>query len=117
MKKSVMKKWVAALRSGEFKQVQMSLNRDGKHCCLGVLCDLALVDGYVECDFSGPTYITLYGERNRRGVLPEEVMKYSGIGDSIGVIRKLDTDLASLNDSGKSFSEIADIIEKHYKEL
>jgi len=35
------KEWVKALRSGEYKQGQSYLrSRDGKFCCLGVLCDL-----------------------------------------------------------------------------
>ncbi len=34
-------KWVEALRSGEYEQGIMYLRRDGKHCCLGVLCELA----------------------------------------------------------------------------
>lgn len=33
--------WVAALYSGAFKQRQQYLNRGGRHCCLGVLCEVA----------------------------------------------------------------------------
>ena len=48
MKKNIMKRWVSALRSGEFKQGKGALEAKGKHCCLGVLCELALVEGV--CD-------------------------------------------------------------------
>lgn len=34
-------KWVDALRSGEFEQRGSFLRRGGKHCCLGVLCEVA----------------------------------------------------------------------------
>ena len=36
------KKWVAALRSGKYKQGKGQLydNLDEKYCCLGVACDL-----------------------------------------------------------------------------
>lgn len=34
-------KWVAALRSGKYEQGHEYLNKDGKFCCLGVLCDVA----------------------------------------------------------------------------
>lgn len=33
-------KWVDALRSGNFKQGAGYLEHDGKHCCLGVLCEI-----------------------------------------------------------------------------
>lgn len=33
--------WVQALESGKYKQCRLNLkNKDGKFCCLGVLCDL-----------------------------------------------------------------------------
>lgn len=50
MNPEIKAKWVAALRSGEYKQttgVLTEVNDDGttSHCCLGVLCELALQDG------------------------------------------------------------------------
>lgn len=41
MKKSIMTKWVKALRSGEYKQGFGYLCNEGNHCCLGVLCEIA----------------------------------------------------------------------------
>lgn len=32
--------WVEALRSGEYEQGELYLRKDGRHCCLGVLCEL-----------------------------------------------------------------------------
>lgn len=40
MTKSEARKWIRALRSGKFKQGQGALCKDGKHCCLGVLCEI-----------------------------------------------------------------------------
>lgn len=34
------KKWIAALRSGEYEQGVEYLCSDGKYCCLGVLCSV-----------------------------------------------------------------------------
>ena len=55
MNKDIKKKWVDALRSGEYKQGKGQLrNSKGEFCCLGVLCDLAVKEGIVkelaECD-------------------------------------------------------------------
>ena len=40
MKKEIADKWIAALRSGEYKQVQAYLHTQAGYCCLGVLCDV-----------------------------------------------------------------------------
>lgn len=37
MDSKIKEQWVAALRSGKYKQGTGYLNRDGKFCCLGVL--------------------------------------------------------------------------------
>jgi len=51
--RDVLTRWVAALRSGEYRQGREHLryeDEDGvvRHCCLGVLCELAVADGVVE---------------------------------------------------------------------
>src|SRR5689334_11788613 len=45
MNKEVKDQWVAALRSGEYEQGKGTLQEDGKFCCLGVLCELAVKAG------------------------------------------------------------------------
>jgi len=45
MKLEVKKLWIEALRSGKYEQGRGALNKDGKFCCLGVLCDLAVKAG------------------------------------------------------------------------
>ena len=137
-----MKKWVKALRSGKFKQGQGTLkqfNKQGQtqHCCLGVLCELyndtmkknkkktlpeTVCDNdrdfsYGYCRFGG-----------KKEDLPKEVKDWSGIKTSLGrfEITKTDEDgiedyevetLADLNDLGKKFKTIANIIEKNYEVL
>lgn len=50
MKKDIKDKWIAALRSGEYDQTKGVLRREddegrASYCCLGVLCELARLDG------------------------------------------------------------------------
>ena len=40
LKPEIKEKWVAALRSGEYKQTRGYLSNSNGFCCLGVLCDL-----------------------------------------------------------------------------
>jgi hypothetical protein len=51
--RDVLVRWVAALRSGDYLQGREHLryeDEDGvvRHCCLGVLCELAVADGVIE---------------------------------------------------------------------
>jgi hypothetical protein len=82
-------KWVAALRSGQYKQNRFNLyhKRTDSFCCLGVL---GLLTGKtreeMDCDTDTPEW----------GHFPHEI----------------ELTLASgMNDKGKSFAEIADYIE------
>lgn len=88
--------WVAALRSGKYKQNRLSLFRDGAYCCLGVACSLAGVgDGKLRLS----TSITL-GEFDP--TLPVTL----GITEDDMIV------LARINDMKESnFSTIADTIE------
>lgn len=112
MKKSIMKKWVAALRSGEFKQIKGRLETSNGNCCLGVLCNLALIEGV--CDFTKGEDINFYDDRS--GLLPPSVMEWAKIKSNNGIIPNKYY-LTTLNDEGYSFNEIADIIEENYKSL
>ena len=109
MKKDVMEKWVTALRSGEYKQGTATLKEDSTYCCLGVLCEISPL-----------------GESNwERYDLPtREVMDWAGLQTGAGVLpkfyraKKIRVDkLIDLNDLGLSFKQIANIIERNYREL
>ena len=54
MNKEIKDKWVKALRSGEYKQGRLYLQRDNLFCCLGVLCKVLDVPNIVS-DYSNNT--------------------------------------------------------------
>lgn len=86
-------RWLAALRSGEWRQGRARLERDGAYCCMGVLAKLL-----GRLDQHG-RYLglnaALLSANGRREVLPVETQN----------------SLARMNDSGISFAHIADWIE------
>lgn len=102
------KLWVEALRSGKYKQVRGGLgNKDG-HCCLGVLCEVMGVEKrLLHSGWFG------YGEDvySYTDILSPVMCEQVGLKDSVGHIQGTADSLASMNDEGKSFLEIADIIE------
>ncbi len=107
MKYNVMKKWVKALRSGQYKQTTQRLVDNDEFCCLGVLCDVA----------SKEKVISFY-EYEKCSVLPKVVMEWSGIRDAYGERKGRRKALVELNDISRySFKRIADVIEKEYKDL
>jgi len=112
------KRWVKALRSGEFKQGQRYLSfqhRDGQQfdCCLGVACKLFNRDetNTVKLPFENINGIIKYGPSTK--LLPEPLHNYLGITTSDGAyfINGQRHSLTNKNDNGSSFLDIADIIE------
>lgn len=112
MNQEIKNKWVAALRSGDYRQGKNALRKGEYHCCLGVLCEIAVAEGVVQqgIDHHGDS---LYGPDEEYSFLPREVIKWSGFEVRNPYVEyEGDThSLAGLNDKGKTFSEIADIIE------
>jgi hypothetical protein len=113
MNESIKAQWVAALRSGEYEQGQAYLQKDGKFCCLGVLCDLAVKAGVITVT-GGDVTAAEYGPDAETLTLPDKVMDWAGTGDSNPEVLyyggRYDT-LASLNDNDVPFGTIADLIE------
>ena len=111
MKQDIKERWVAALRSGGYKQGMGALNDgQGNFCCLGVLCDLAIKEGIqmeVTLDASGVTDVLHYDGYS--GTLPPAVQHWANLPNRPSV---REGSLAALNDSGMSFAEIADLIEE-----
>jgi hypothetical protein len=106
MNQEIKAKWVAALRSGEYRQGQDQLRSfNDEFCCLGVLCDLASKAGVGQWEdvshdraFDGA-----------KGNISESVSKWSGLKRSFCTT----TRLVNMNDDeGFNFIEIADYIEK-----
>lgn len=114
------KLWVEELRSGKYEQAQASLRtEDDKFCCLGVLCELAVAEGILEPPtlqgFSRDYYYQSDGFKTST-YLPESVQKWAGMSTRAGEFNVNDS-LAERNDNGMDFNGIADLIEKHRKEL
>lgn len=114
MKKEMLTKWLAALRSGEYQQCEMVLHRpdglDAGYCCLGVL--QKVVDGDVERGAGGASL----------GLPTLDWFKKNGISNietsSLGNIYTYSKangarSASGLNDSCKlKFPQIADIMEE-----
>lgn len=97
MDKQLKAKWVEALRSGRYQQVQFSLkdrvNGKPAYCCLGVLRQLM-----------HPGSTAAWGAET--GYLCREHMVEAGL------TFQRQQGLAKMNDNGKTFEQIADHIEK-----
>jgi hypothetical protein len=108
--------WLKALRSGEYKQTQSWLEKDGGFCCLGVLCKLAQAEGIVSRTYDERGVIR-YGDTS--GYLPLEVIKWAGLdrNDPYCEFTTVGGDvhngwLTALNDDwGLPFEQIANAIE------
>lgn len=120
MNKDNLRKWVAELRSGKYTQGEGALctmrsNCKDAHCCLGVVCEVAMENG-VELVISEQIGLTAkykrYGDETE--VLPREVREWLGVHSCNPLIGDLKA--VTINDSYKlSFDEIADRIEKHFQ--
>ena len=117
MKETIKNIWVKALRSGQYQQGKMFLQKNNTFCCLGVLCDIMQKE-------TGDLSIrnqnvwdkcVLYNEV--AGSLPIEVRDWAGMWSCDGSITER-TSLTSLNDSNnKTFEEIAEVIEEQWEIL
>lgn len=106
------KKWVEALRSGEFQQTKGKLHNGSEYCCLGVACAIYAEEGggnfekdavYDEWSFDGEC-----------STLPDSVLDWLNLQTDAGYFKLIDGDgsLLDANDEqGKTFEEIADIID------
>lgn len=111
MNQQIKQKWVEALRSGEYKQTQGRLRNHDGFCCLGVLCDVLFPEDWKftlgRCSHNDYSH-----------VLPPKVLREAGLQESNPIVigyslsAHHDSSLASYNDEGKTFEEIANIIEK-----
>jgi hypothetical protein len=109
----IKREWIDALLSREYKQGKCCLRRsDDTYCCLGVLCDLFVKEREIEWIISGTG--DYYYLHDTSAYLPTSVMDWAGLDESGGWFDSSDGDrsLASMNDSGKSFEEIAKKIEE-----
>ncbi|MFY1688153.1 hypothetical protein [Plantactinospora sp. WMMB782] len=115
MKQEVKRKWVAALRSGEFAQGEGALRRTtpsgDRYCCLGVLCEVAVRAGVIEQSQPNDHGFHYYGVAS--AVLPPSVVEWAGLDSTIPSVGAPAAPLTIHNDSGQfTFAELADLIER-----
>ena len=117
-------KWLEHLRSDEFGQTQNELaDGNGNYCCLGVACKTA---GYSDYFLREVNSATGLGKTSNGELMPfmsyisspESSLNGNGFNlNKVPDILKGDKDfpdkLAGLNDSGCSFKEIANFIERN----
>ena len=113
MDQKIAEKWVAALRSGEYKQGQDRLKDGDRYCCLGVLCDLhAREHADYPYSHAADGVDTFYGNRV---ILPGVALEWAGMSSPYGTVNG--TTLVNINDRGATFDEIAGVIERQYTDL
>lgn len=121
MRPEIKARWTTALRDPARRQGQGRLrDKDGRECCLGVLCDLAVRAGVGEWVplGGGPYFQTPDGDQDG-GVLPLAVAQWAGLR-SVNPLVPVDAaavfgspvSLSELNDDDVPFAEIADIIDR-----
>ena len=113
MKKEVADKWTKALRSGKYEQGTNYLVHADMHCCLGVLCKLAIKDGVKLKVETGQTGTMAFDGEEQ--TLPHTVVAWAGMSSYQGVYDDKENSLAILNDGGKPFEHIAKLIEENWE--
>ncbi len=100
--------WLIALRSGDYTQGIHALREgEGSYCCLGVLCDIHSKEkgiSWRKNEVGSYVYI------KDMSVLPTDVMEWAGLKEHNPAIAG--TWLAVLNDDGRDFKYLSDLIEK-----
>lgn len=120
------RRWVEALRSGEYKQTTGWLKREfpeedggARYCCLGVVCDI-LPLGHWELDAQEVNRYWIGGRWDDYSstVMPVLVMEALGFGSRAGELEisylydeLREVSLTKLNDDGLTFEQIADVID------
>ena len=112
MNKRIKKLWVAALRSGEYKQGRRRLRSNvNTFCCLGVLCNIHAQEHpkIAAAQKDSEQYMGSYAR------LPLAVCRWAKFkpvhDEAIRIAGDLNF-LAAHNDKGVSFAKIADAIEE-----
>lgn len=102
--------WLKELRSGKYEQWKTDLCRNGKYCCLGVAAEI-FATGQTEIPITkGIKYFDICMSSAPNYVM-EALSLYRDLGETSRLVFGPDS-LAHMNDHGKTFAEIADIIEE-----
>lgn len=131
MDKSDVKKWVKALRSGEYQQGKANLCKedeisgDCEYCCLGVACDILTESDWVKNPdwmFTDQSVWSIgkhkeyampaTGDKHGWGWTETTSFPSRATLKEMGLDASYAQELAELNDKGWSFRRIANKIEK-----
>jgi len=108
------KEWIAALRSGKYKQGRNSLKSEDGYCCLGVAVDVAGYGDRISSHGNNNLYgfdavEQKFGFRDSDGGFSETVDYVTESGRSVSA-----RSFVACNDSQRlTFEEIADLAEKN----
>lgn len=97
----LVKIWIAALRSGKYKQGRKTLVSGDRYCCLGVLCDIA------KKEFKLKRTVTGFVDKSGNGFsssLPPDLSLYIGLNDDSEYGMTFEDTLVNFND-GSPYSE------------
>jgi len=115
MKPEIKEKWLKALRSDEYKQGRENLHlKDGSFCCLGVLTDIYIKE--IGRDWKDEN--TCYSFNGCGALLPDSVVDWADLESEEGwdnnqkMTSEAYSSLSTMNDRGKTFEEIAQVIER-----
>jgi hypothetical protein len=133
MKKDVMRKWVAALRSGDYmqgfgrlRQVDAVGGGSPVLCALGVLCQVHKNETrsatwryqpLSDCWAYGRAGIRADDRDVSSDRLPDCVADWAGVQSANAQIPATGTTVSGMNDDGLSFVDIADVIERQWESL
>lgn len=125
MDKRIKDLWLKALRSKRYRKTLYMLQDKGCYCPLGVLADLYMKEKYPEETWEDS--VDLYNILNRNSelslrhqeVLPLPIAEWAGLQrnptvffEPVPGMGAKSSNIGLLNDSGYSFEEIADIVER-----
>jgi len=120
MNEEISEQWVEALRSGKYQQTRGGLRRfkEDTYCCLGVLCDISKIGEWKHIGDNTLYDYSISTLPLQQALLPESVMKWAGMNTRAGYVPgEKHKGVVIQNDKGIEFEQIADYIEKNWKEL
>lgn len=118
MNKEIKDEWIAALRSGNYKQGRSFLRSgSNEYCCAGVLCDILIKrgDGEWKLDFESNNYKYDRSSFSLTHETLERVGIHNLVQDLMCKTQEGEHSIYHMNDIMKlNFNQIADIIEKEF---
>ena len=113
MKTEIADRWVEELESGRWYKGTGNLATGDLHCCLGVLCRMAIADGVPVRTYRRVDGRTVFN--GEVSILPDAVMFWAGMASGVGVVTTDlgATDLSRMNDYHADWRPVIAAIRKH----